>query len=290
MAFNNTSCTADCTSSENNLFRNILAHIFFAESIAIFLLNSVCLLIIFSGRKLLLKKNLQNIYLSGLLLSHGGNGLSDILAYVTRGISWKAVFVFNSIRYTFYVTASCYTFLLSLDRYLAIKSPFYYQTISTLFIINSNLAVIFCTLMFAVLFLLNELYGAFFGIVFMLIVSTMLGVFNAIMYFELRKKFRAIKSMSVHNSREDHDNSKKKTSQRQVRALKLCVFIAVSYMIFWLPFMLAAINAIISGEDTDANLSHFLQLFALLDSIIDPLICIYLNKTVKQKIRSFFRI
>lgn len=281
IGFNCTQCA-----TKYNAYRRILVHVFFSQSVIIFLLNSTCIFIIFKNRRLL--KNLQNIYLSGLLISHGGNGLSDILAYTTRTLSPIISLAFKNIRYMLYSSACFYTLFLSLDRFLAIKRPFFYQTLSKSFIICTNIAIMFCTMSFLSLFLINNLYGMYMSILSILIASFMLGVFNSIMYLELKKQFRNIQSTSVHNSSKDQLKSRKKIKHRQLRALKLCVFITVSYVTFWSPYMISGLISKTSTRSAvDIFLANCLEIFAVLDSIVDPLIYIYLNKTVKRKFRDF---
>lgn len=266
-------------------YQRITVHLFFAETVVIFLLNSICLFVMLKERILL--KNLQNIYLTGLLISHGGNGFVFIVAYATQLISWDAKITINKIRYMFYASACSYTFLLSLDRYLAIRRPFYYQTLSKRFITATNIAAISYTLVFIVSFHLSQIYGVLVATCAKIAVGTTLSIFNATLYFELRKQFRAIQSTCVHKSADEHISSAKKGKLRQTRALKLCVFITVSYMLFWYPHMFSTVHYFTTGYQTNVTVLQCLELLALLDSIVDPLIYIYLNKTVKRKIREF---
>lgn len=282
MTNNNTVCNI------YNAWDCVLVHILFAEGVVIFLLNFVCLCFIFNDRKLL--KNLPNIYLAGLLFSHGGSGLAVILSYTTRRSFPTVAFVSSFVRFAFYTSACCYTFLLSMDRYLAIKKPFFYQTISKRFILITNITVILIAPTTAFFFAYDR-YTIYFAVFLLVFVSLMLAVFNCVLYFELRKQFQSIRSTSVHKSTEQRKASAKDIKQRQLRALKICVFITVSYIVFWYPFTFSAIFSTTSPQDAKkVLLTNCLEVFGILDSVVDPLICIHLNKSVKRKIRSFFKL
>lgn len=187
-------------------YKQILVHILFVEAVVIFIPNAVCLFVIFKHRKLL--KKLQNIYLSGLLISHVGNNVTFILGYGTKRISWKVHHTIINIRYLFYASACVYTLLLSLDRYLAIRRPFYYQTISKYFILNTNIMAICLTFAFILTYSINELYGIIGSFIVVMLVSGLLAAFNSVMYVELKKQLRTIEMTTVHDSTEKQIDSK----------------------------------------------------------------------------------
>lgn len=67
-----------------------------------------------------------------------------------------------------------------------------------------------------------------------------------------------------------------------MRALKICIFIIASYIVLWYPYMISAINGTISGNESDIALTGCFEILANIDSIVDPLICIYLNRDLRK--------
>lgn len=264
-------------------------HSLFIQAVIIVIINVFSLwIIIRSGR---IYKKLQNIYLMGLLLSHGLNGLSFVLYYVLvnmTSVSKTLLYHVKMMRDTFYIFSACYTTMIALDRYLAIKRPFYYTTLGKRFVIISNSLIVLISVVVKLAFVLTTITTTIIAFLVILIFSASVGFFNYVLYREVKKQYVSINSMTVYHTNEAEAKHKKYIKRRQLRSLKICLLLTFSYVLFWLPYVVTVLLYQMFKTFLMWKVRSCLELFNLFNSIVDVVIYVSLNNDMKQEMKKFF--
>lgn len=258
-------------------------HLLFLEAALIFLLNFSCFCVSFT--KASVYKKYHNVLLAGLIISHSGNGLSNMIQYILHqaSVDVDILKVWWLSRDIFYALAISYTLLLSIDRYLAIKKPFYYGTLTSRYILFVNLCAFFVSGTYKTAVVLSPVaFSMLPPLIFL--VTVVLAVVNSVLYWEVKKQCGTIIATSVHESHQQHQLHVKNVKQRQFKTLKMCVVITVTYTLFWTPFVvLAGVYFVYEKEKSVWNLKRYFGLVALLDCIVDAIIYMKMNKDVKKE-------
>ena len=261
----------------------IFYHLLFSEALIIFTFNLICLCIIFKHEHIY--KRFHNIYLAGLLSSHTANGLSFILHYIFRYIQTPKYLWYNILRVRdiFYASAVGFTLLLSIDRYLAVKKPFYYATLTKKFVVLSCIMNFIVIAGFKVTESFSKLVRAFL-LPIVVVVGITIGILNSILYNEVKKQYKKIALTTVHDLSQDSTKHSKYLKKRQMRSLKICTLITITYILFWVPYTFVVCLFEIYNNFLVWKIRRCFEIFALLDSIIDVAIFVALNRDVKNQI------
>ena len=189
---------------------------------------------------------------------------------------------------------------LTLDRLLAVKYPFFYQTsiktkhvyiiISIAWILSLVYAIILVTV--SNIMAGNAIKGAahlsFFIIV--LIGFITLAVSNSFIYFEAKKQLKAISAVTIDTL--DREQAKQsKLSFKELKLVRITVGIVTSFIVHWIPLLMSSLynynnNTIISFSLEFEFIAWYM---ACCNYIWSPMIYVALSRDVKMEIKRLIK-
>lgn len=254
----------------------------FVEGFILIFLNSVSFCIIVTSRNL--RSSFYNILLSALFLSHLLNGIC-IIIYISFDI-WSDVY---SKGYTGAIIArDCaisleinFSILLSFERFIAVRKPFFYAKLTKIHGIASIGVAIGLTTFFTIfsIFSAKAYLSAF-------IVITSGGIFiiisNFLLYRSVKKQCSQIAATIVDRSTQKQNEKRNEIRKRQLKSLKICLFIASSYILTWFPLIAVAIGN--QKTDTSLLLRKIFAVVSFSNGIWDVLIFFALNAEARRQL------
>ena len=271
-------------------------------SVLIVIVNAIPIWIIISTSTI--RRNMSNKFLLNLLVSHFAVGVVYAVYMIIQLFHIKMPNIIGS----FSMIISFALTVLAIDKLGCIKYPFYYRNLPkwVSFLIMSlcwMLGTIHLVLgiMFSAINSLRNIKITFFVIGF--VESMILFVSNILIFKETRRHIKAISSSMTSNidtantsvvtnkntvrigdMAHDSSNTAKLRKQfiqkKEIRAAYICILMATSYVIFWIPFYVVYF---IDELRTEINLAYTVYV-AMTNSIADPVIYISLNKKIRSTV------
>ena len=291
------------TSSAVNDTIKINFNITMCLSVLIVITNSIPIWIIISTRTI--RRDMSNKYLVNLWLSHVVVGLFSIVVTIILFV------INNSIKWALFtgsasITTSFALITFTVDKFVCIKYPFHHQNLPNWL---SYLVMLFCWIIGAIHLVIGEIFSSVSDMKNMRLtflgtgcaVLVVLLVCNALIFKELRRHIKAISASITSNivtinisvvpnnniaNTADYDLSsttdlrKGFIKKKEIRAAYVCIYMATSYTIFWIPFFVVSF---VSDLNTPTNLGYTIYVGAI-NSIADPVIYICFNKRVRTTI------
>ena len=270
--------------------------------VLIVIVNALPIWIIISTRTI--RRNMSNKFLLNLLLSHFALGVIYAVYMIIQLFQTKMPDIIGS----FSMIISFSLTVLAIDKLGCIKYPFYYHNLPKWV---SCLMMCLCWMLCILHLVLGIMFSDVKGrrnkqITFLVIDSVesmILFVSNILIFKETRRHIKAISSSmtanidtadrsvvtnknTVHMANLSYDSSntaelrKQFIQKKEIRAAYICILMATSYVIFWIPFYVVYTF----GElHTGTNLTNTIYA-AMTNSIVDPVIYISLNKKIRSSV------
>ena len=272
----------------------ILNTIFILEQLLACFLNGLSIIAILKSKTLRTKFN--NLILNFLFISHFINGIVGIVTTVLL-TEQLPVNVINSLFVTrdfCYILAFCFTVLLSIDRYIAVRFPFFYQTLSKKYQISSVFVIILFNVVFTVWRGFSK--SAFiFLMAFTTIGIRIANIANILLFRSVKRQCSAIAATIVldntstqHNRQQQQRNA---TMRRSLKSLKLCIIVASSLLLVVMPtFVQPSLIKKFVGKKTsddkttDKGISMFITIVASSNGLWDVLIFLFINSEARKKV------
>ena len=268
-----------------------LVTIFILEQLLICSLNGFSIVTILKSKTLRTKFN--NLILSFLFISHFITGLCNILIVVLL-IVQLPINVTHMVliqRDFYYVLAFLFTVLLSIDRYISVRFPLFYQTLSRKYQISSVFVIILIDVVFTVW---RELSNS--GLIFLIVLATIgvtiANVANIFLFRSVKRQCSAIATTIVldntstqHNRQQQQRNA---TMRRSLKSLKLCIFVALSLLLVVIPTFvrpsLVKFSTKLVVENGSLDKIMFISIVAYSNGLWDVLIFLFINSEARKKL------
>lgn len=190
--------------------------------------------------------------------------------------------IFNEGQFIFSSLEVSYTVMLSLERFLHVRYPFHYRRHENVYMFVFLLTpVILCVISLALSprFLIS--------FVFILLGGLIVLVSNIYLYYTIRKQSFKIKSTMVHRNTKQQIEGESVMRRKQMRSLKICAFMTLTYCLLWFPFSL--LHASPTANETVILLRRIFYLFAYLNALTDVFIYLTLCRNARRVLRLLFK-
>jgi len=270
---------------------DVLEPILLVESCIIIASNAFGIYIIFKSKTLKrqvngqkkLNKNHQTIILC-LFISHVCLGVVQFMHATTiiSGTSDKDIInLFQSMKVFFSSFEILFTVIMSAERFIAVKYPLSYTRHEQIFTGILFSSVAFLSIVALMLFLFYK------KLLFLPLLATLFGgviifVSNMSLYRIVMQQQRKILSTMVHNS-DDRQNEENKTMRKkQVKSLKVCVFMTATYICLWIPFVAVTFSITYYDSHHLVKIASIIEPFGYLNAICDVLIYLVIYSEAKS--------
>ncbi|XP_057308204.1 uncharacterized protein LOC130646083 [Hydractinia symbiolongicarpus] len=233
-----------------------------------------------------------------LIISHLVVGVSGSIAFTgelfTNSNAHNRVNLYEDIVVSLYHASYTATFsgivLVTLDRLIAIKVPFFYATLTRKFVLVCIAGGLLLPLAVFLLLITTPdatAYIIFMGAIFLS--SLVLGISNMMVYMELKSHLKAILKTMVSNSDKERRNNEKTMYSRQLQAARVSLFIVISFILFWLPTGIGAAGRFLQGKHSTFSQNSLVYRLALGaftygNSLSDPIMYVLMNKEMKKEL------
>lgn len=255
-----------------------LHKIYFAVMIATVLSNTAVFLLIISHKKIL-KKHSSKFFLN-LQVVHLGLSISSI---ISSFIKWgMELFIKNALLMMMFFCL----FMMSCERYLAIKAPYKYGKITSQHVND----MVLCSWIPPVVFVgLAKLFehpierDLMMSIGIISVAAVVLSILNLSIYITVRKHFSAIRKHKHRNSLANLNVSKEK---KRLKSAYVCFAIVFSFFVLWCPyFMYNVLRVLKVYQYYDLRFTESVQPFSLLNSLIDPILFVFFRQDAKKELK-----
>ena len=241
--------------------------------------NLAALLTIFKSKTL---RRLFNDYmLLCLFISHGLVGALNVVTVCMywAGYPWSTTDYVIVTRDIVAGLEIYFTIIQSIERYVAIRKPFFYARLAKfhaiLFLsVTSILPLAFCV---------GRIYTQatlIFGCLITILGGIFISATNIFLYRSVKKQCKEITKTIIDRSEQRQKDRRKVMRKRKLRSLKMCIYITISYLLTWCPLVVFAIAHVMGWLDiyyiTAATLIGFSN------GIWDVLIYFYFNEKARR--------
>ena len=252
-----------------------------AEGCLLVLINTIAILVIIK-----LTRTFNNILIGLLFLSHILTGVLNVFSVVFEHEGDLERHLFSvTILHFFSGMEVVYTVTISLERFMAIGKPFLYKRLSK---IHGACVIAAAPLGAAVyitcLHFSTTAYMAGFGIV--ILGAVLVTVSNIHLYRSVKGQCRRIKSLTKGNSYIEETQKKASVTKRQLKSLKICLFISVSYLFTWVPL---TAYLLLTKTVSGIVITLFPDVLAYSNGIWDVAIFFYLSKTARRHLNTMVK-
>ena len=180
-----------------------------------------------------------------------------------------------------------FTIFLSLDRFIAIRKPFFYAKLNDKHTTFSVVLFVAVNFAFGVWYFLERTSANVFALVFVLVGSVFMAVSNTLLYRSVKRQCFNIASTIVHRSSEIQNNELNDLKRRQLKSLTICALIAATFLSTYLPLVLFTYLRLVFrvGTNTAIYTNMALGAFSYSNGIWDVLIFLHLNRCAKRRLR-----
>eukprot|EP00111_Clytia_hemisphaerica_P019929 TCONS_00058782-protein len=257
----------------------------FVECSIVTILNIMASSTIFKSKTL--RRFLNDYILLSLFITHA---LVGALNVVTVCMYW-AGYPWSITNYVLITRDSVagfeiyFTIIQSIERYVAIRKPFFYARLGKLH------AVLFlsATSVFPLAFCVGRIYTAatlFFGCLVTILGGIFISATNIFLYRSVKKQCREITKTIIDRSEEKQKDRRKVMKKRKLRSLKMCIYITITYLLTWCPLVAFAIINVMIG----LNIYYIMAatLIGFSNGIWDVLIYFYFNAKSWRVLKTLF--
>ena len=269
------------------------------NAILIVLVNLYVLLLIARKRSHL--PSICNIFLFGLLMSHLGAGtVSSLMFNVDSAINnstHEHNGMYERLTLCIYhfcgVSTFCMIILVTIDRLLAIKWPFIYNQLTWKFCAFSISTIMVFPIIFIIFELRIEIHSYNIILFCKAMTSIVLAFSHHLIYREVKAQFQKISKTIVCDDLTLQGEKREKLNQRMVKSTRMCYFIVLSNIIFWIPCSITSVFILNQGNkywnEITIQVQCAVYVFLNVNSIKDPLMYVVLNKSLKDQFLLDFR-
>ena len=275
----------------------ILISVYFILQVLSSSLNMMSVFAIWKSRSL--RQHFNNILFCCLFISHIFTSIMYLVTgtYITLN-SRLSLFRHSSllfIRDFWYALAVSYTVLLSFDRCLSVRFPYFYH----------NLTEKYCICCISIPVVLNIVFTVWrwfsTGAYLFLMVWIILGILivnsaNLLLYNSVKRQCREIAATIVvsDTSSQQQQQQRQTTRERSLKSLKLCICVASSLIMIVVP---ASVFLLLRRLDTSnsqiyllSSSSIIVQTLASSNSLCDVLTFLHFNSEAKNLVVRFLKI
>lgn len=206
------------------------------------------------------------------------------------GILGKVIF---SLFTGHHVMVLCALVCLTVDRLISIKRPFFYQLLDSYFPMKClGISLLFSASVFVVEFRTNKDVG--FSVYLVIFISTAIFLSCANLYIRkmIKEQYRKINLTQVTSNDEQTRQIQFKLRRRQLRATRTCLFVIFSFVLLHVPvifhFMLRNLLRSTYSDIVPLEVGMSLFIIAFLNSIVDGILYVKINKNVKAELKDVF--
>ena len=177
-----------------------------------------------------------------------------------------------------------FTLLMAGERYFAIKKPFLFAKLTRIHAV-ATICVIMCFTIGSTIWLLFSKLVMFLGAIITLLGGIFITGSSIYLYRSIKRQCHKIASTIVHQSSEMQSNKRKLIKQLELKSLKICCIISVSFLLTYIPLIL---HGIFRLNVIPTNLDLLPSLVGHSNGIWDVLTFFYLNKYSRKILFQFF--
>ena len=253
----------------------------FVGAIVMVLSSITALYVNFSSKSL--HRRFNDHLLALLFITHTTTGVFNVLIpiLIWHRQPWPLVDSVSAVRDCNACLEVTLTIILSIERYVAIRKPFFYARLGKFH------AALFMTI--SMIFpLAFSIWRAFSMSVFFLgcLVTISGGIFisasNIYLYRSVRKQCKGINNTIVDRSENRAKDRKNELRKRKLRSLKICIYITVSYLLTWFPLVIVITLQVLLG--IDQNWTFIFAVIGFSNGIWDVLIFFHLNQKARKRL------
>ena len=255
--------------------------VFFTENLALVIINILASYIIITSKRL--RSLFNNLLLCMLFLTHVITGLFNIVRcfFLLRWVlDPEASNIIEITRDSFTALEIHLTILLSIERFFAIRKPFVYARLSKIHAGFSISVAVF----FSLIFMINRIFWSesiAIATMFVFAGAVLITISNFLLYRSIKRQCHEIAATIVDRSNEQKLRKRKLIKDREMKSLKICLMIAVSYLLTWLVSGYTVLQRVNKYE----NLKFVFAIIGFSNGIWDVLIFFHLNSTARNHVR-----
>ena len=257
------------------------------EGSLLILVNSIAVITILSSKKL--RRPFGNILLALLFIAHVICGILSVFFGIME-IGYRGHTMISTgliIRDFFAGYEVIFTISMSVERFVAVNNPMFYDLLSkkhaiAFVVVVSSLPVVFVTWRV----LSNAAFVAVFVVTF--IGSVIITICNMYLYRSIKRHCHDISSKVVANSQVEELEKKLLIEKRKMKGLRTCVLISATYTICWVPIGLKFFIKFMLGIEKRAYWDAIFTFVAYFNGFQDVLIFFYIKKTARLQLKSLF--
>ena len=290
-----------------------LTIIFFIELSILTIVSTTALIIILNKMKKSTRRRQKNnnnnnvnyfadLLLALLFFTHALSGITNIVWLLLQHVfamESLPMMIMDKLIHLVSGMVICNTIIISVDRFLAIQKPFLYQQKlqNRQCGVLTILTIVLLPTCFAMLRWVSNSIAYTFGYTLVLLGLVIVTVTNFILYRLVKQQCHNIASLIVttsssSNHDERHQNKAKQQKEalkkRQMKSLKVCSFIALTYLLTWVPLVtfLLAKESVPVLKQFNRNFIHVNEIVAYMNGFLDVFIYFYLNKQARRTLSS----
>ncbi|XP_066920141.1 green-sensitive opsin-2-like [Clytia hemisphaerica] len=264
--------------------------LFFIEACILIIANIIASTVILSSKHL--RSIFNYILLCLLFITHVFTGLFIVIRVALllwiKSDTTSALEYVTLLRDTATSLEVHLTILISVERFIAIRKPFLYAKMTKIH------AAIGIGIAFAltIVFSINRIFWSAYFIPAFVVTFTgglVTTISNYILYRSVKRQCMEIAATIVDRSGEKQKKRRELMKKRQLRSLKICIWIAASYILTW--FLL--IGGATVQQQVKSMSSNYLILFALVgysNGLWDVIIFFHWNNTAKRQFRKLIHV
>lgn len=252
------------------------------ESVLMIIGNLIAIrVIIFLNNKL--RISFYNLALALLFASHFTTGAAILTISILKlaAAHYNVVNLIELIRDCAISLEVNFTILLSFERFVAVRKPFFYAKLTTRHGAAAIGVVLALTAFFTVWRTLST--KAYISAFFVTIIGAVLIIVsNFLLYRSVKRQCRQIAANIVDKSSKQQHDKRQVIKKRELRSLKICLFIASSYILTWVPLII--VQTIFQNNPSMVLLVKFLAILTFSNGIWDVLTFFALNFKARTKL------
>ena len=277
------------------------SYVMLIESYSIVIINSIAIYAVTRNTR---SKSICNMFLTGLFTSHFCTGIIGSVVFTVEFVVNRSALnetnTYEKIITSLFCGSFIFTYtcvaLVTLDRLLAVRFLFRYERLNKKFVVCSYIIAIIIPIVYIILTHTGYISASYH--VFVMTGCTVcigMAISNVIIYRQVRRQYLHILATIVAFDDIAQKAKEKRLRQRRLRSVRICVFIVCSFTLLWLPVGVWCLILMYVFTDkryyvwSPVFVYLLLNAFLYMNSMIDPIIYISINREAKVNIRKIFR-